>query len=61
MMDDHLKDLLKAVEAAAFIVVTDRKGRAVICTATGDYVATLREYLPQGYGQTEVESLGERR
>ena len=49
-MDTNLNALLLAVERAGFIVVTDRKGRAVICTAAGEYVARLREELPGMYG-----------
>lgn len=48
-MDTNLNRLLIAVERAGFIVVTDRKGRAVICTGAGEYVARLREELPGTY------------
>lgn len=48
-MDMNLNALLWAVERAGFIVVTDRKGRAVICTVAGEYVARLREMLPGQY------------
>lgn len=48
-MEKDLYSLLKAAELAGFIVVTDRKGRTMICSNDGTYVATIREMIPGDY------------